>query len=298
MDTWKVPTDRWLVPEQVAQAKHWIDEADAVLIGIGSGMSAAAGLNYTSEEPVRYWYPEWYEKGMRSIYEIQYSLWNPSDIPLVSYWAFWARHIYHVRYELPGLPLYEQLMRLLGEKPTFFITTNLDGQLYKVGASPSQVYEAQGDYCLNRCSANCGAPLVYNEARIQYMVEALANGNDFAAALPRCPKCGAFEVPAFVAKTPERQAMACRYDTFQKTYRGPSLLYLELGVGFDTPLIIRFPFEKYSVADSARLLRMSYESDVFYRDDDENVLCIDCDVAKTIAACLDEIPSPPFYKLK
>lgn len=297
MDTWKAPSGRLLLPEQVTQAKEWIHDAEAVLVGIGSGMSAAAGLDYTSAEPVRYWYPEWYEKGMRSLYEIQYSLWNPAETPAEAYWAFWARHIFHVRYQLPGLPLYTQLLQLLGEKPTFFITSNLDGQLYKAGVSPVQVFEAQGDYCFNRCSAGCGAPLIYNEGRIRQMVDALQNGDAFAAALPRCPKCGALEFPAFVPKTPERTAMARRYDAFLKAHRGPSLLYLELGVGFDTPLIIRFPFERHSLEDGARLLRMSYESDLLYREADADVLCIDCDLSQSIAACLDEAPSAPFYQL-
>ena len=132
--------------ESIAAAARLVAEADFVVIGAGAGLSAAAGLNYQDADLFARWYPQFYNLGIRSIWEGITTHWAPNDKNRKRFWAFWAHHIQTIRYDAPAGLVYLNLRRLVAKKEHFVISTNVDGQFQKAGFDPQLLFTPQGDY--------------------------------------------------------------------------------------------------------------------------------------------------------
>ena len=158
------------------QAIRSIQEADTILIGAGAGLSAAAGLTYSGQRFEKIFDKFIAKYGLTDMYSAGfYSFPTPE-----AEWAYWAKHIYHNRYENGALPLYEKLLRLVKDKEYFVITTNVDGQFMKAGFDGHRFFEVQGNYGEFQCSVPC-KPLVYdNKDQVLKMLITLVNNYLFA----------------------------------------------------------------------------------------------------------------------
>lgn len=236
--------------EQVAQLKQAIADADAVVIGAGAGLSVSAGFAYSGERFRRY-FEDFEEKyGFHDMYSggfYPYS--TPED-----HWAYWSRYVHVNRYMDPPKPVYEMLRQLMENKDYFVITTNVDHCFQKSGFDKKRLFYTQGDYGLFQCSGPCRQETFDNENLIRRMVEHQRDMRIPSGLVPRCPYCGKPLVmnlrcdDKFVEDAGWHRA-ARQYENFLRASAGGRILFLELGVGYNTPSIIKYPFWRMTAAE-------------------------------------------------
>lgn len=228
---------------QIVRLRTALGEAEAVVVGAGAGLSTAAGLTYSGERfdrlfgdfSARYGFSDMYAGGF-----------YPYD-SLEEYWAFWSRYVMCNRYEPAPKPVYEQLLGLVRGRDYFVLTTNVDHCFQRAGFDKQRLFYTQGDYGLFQCSRPCCQQTWDNEQAIRAMVKQQRDLRIPSELVPRCPNCGA---PAtmnlrcgetFVEDEGWHRA-AERYEDFLRRHRNMRTLLLELGVGGNTPGIIKYPF--------------------------------------------------------
>ena len=227
-------------PEQLKKALH---EADAVIIGAGAGLSTSAGFTYAGER-FRTYFSDFASKyGFTDMYSGGFYPYSTME----EYWAYWSRYIYINRYQNAPKPVYGTLFRLVQDKDSFVITTNVDHCFQKAGFDKKRLFYTQGDYGLFQCSEPCCQETFDNEIVILEMVKRQENMKIPTELLPVCPHCGKpltmnlRSDDKFVEDGGWHRA-AERYENFLRTRQGQKILFLELGVGFNTPVIIKYPF--------------------------------------------------------
>ncbi len=229
--------------EPMERLKAALQDCDAVVIGAGSGLSTAAGFIYTGERFETYFSDFARKYGFRDMYSGGF---YPFDT-LEAYWAYWSRYIYINRYQDAPKPVYEDLFKLVQDKDYFVITTNVDHCFQKAGFDKKRLFYTQGDYGLFQCSEPCCQETFDNEAVICEMVKRQENMKIPTGLLPTCPHCGKPLTmnlrcdDTFVEDEGWHRA-AERYENFLRTRAGQKILFLELGVGYNTPVIIKYPF--------------------------------------------------------
>ena len=228
--------------EQSAKLER-LQAADAVVIGAGAGLSTSAGYTYSGERfqqlfpdfIAAYQFSNMYEAGF-------YPYQTPEET-----WGFWSRYIYYNRYVPIPKPVYQQLLQLVEGKEYFVLTTNVDHCFQRAGFAKERLFYTQGDYGLWQCSGPCHQETYDNEAVVREMVARQRDRKVPGELVPYCPKCGrpmAMNLRSddtFVQDAGWYRA-AKRYDQFGQQHRQGKVLYLELGVGFNTPGIIKYPF--------------------------------------------------------
>ncbi len=248
--------------DSIKIARKKLEEADAVVIGAGAGLSAAAGLDYSGAEfkkefadyIARYGFPDLYSS---SFYEF------PTE---EERWARWARHIDYARFRPEAFPLYRELHELVKDRTYFVITTNVDAQFRKAGFDPEKIFEVQGDYGLMQCAVGCH-PKVYSDKETVETI--LRYSHDLTvdpAYVPVCPVCGGnmdvhVRKNQYFAQDENWDKAAGRYEEFMIRYADKGrVVLLELGIGFNTPTIIRYPFEEITYRNpNATLIRLNSE---------------------------------------
>ena len=246
--------------EEVQALRYELEQAETVIIGAGAGLSTAAGFTYSGERFHTYFkdFAEKYHfKDMYAGGFFPYKTLN-------EHWAYWSRYIYVNRYMNPPEPLYQELYKLIKDKDYFVITTNVDHCFQKTGFDKKRLYYTQGDYGLFQCSEPCHEGTYDNAERIYEMVKAqgwqigadnhlyLPDGVTAKMSvpdelIPRCPKCGkpmSMNLRAddtFVQDAGWYRA-AAQYELFLRRHKDTKVLFLELGVGYNTPSIIKYPF--------------------------------------------------------
>lgn len=223
--------------------KAALDTADSVVIGAGAGLSTSAGFVYDGERFEKYFSDFAAKYGFSDMYSGGF---YPYATP-EEYWAYWSRYIWVNRYLEPPKPVYQKLLELVGDKDYFVITTNVDHCFQKAGFDKKRLFYTQGDYGLFQCSAPCGIDTWDNEETIQAMMEQQRGMKVPIELIPKCPKCGRpltmnlRSDDRFVEDEGWHRA-AKRYEDFLRTRKGRKILFLELGVGYNTPVIIKYPF--------------------------------------------------------
>ena len=238
---------------QIARLRRALDEADAVVIGAGAGLSTAAGFTYNGERFERY-FSDFAEKyGFHDMYSGGFYSFPSQE----EFWAYWSRYIFINRYQNAPKSVHEVLLELVRDKDYFVITTNVDHCFQKAGFDKKRLFYTQGDYGLFQCSEPCCQETFDNEKTVRAMVEA----QGFAVAdgvltpptdgtptmtvpselLPGCPHCGRpmtmnLRCDNKFAEDEGWHAAAERYENFLRTRDGQKLLFLELGVGYNTPV--------------------------------------------------------------
>ena len=163
------------------------------------------------------------------------------------YWAWWSRHIYANRYDVPAGRPYRDLLGLVRDKDYFVLTTNVDHQFQLAGFDKKRLFYTQGDYGLWQCSRACHAVTYDNEQTVRRMVSGQRDMRVPAGLVPYCPVCGApmtmnLRIDALFVQDGGWHAALRRYEDFLRGHERANILYLELGVGFNTPGIIKLPF--------------------------------------------------------
>lgn len=228
---------------KVELIREKLQEAQAVVIGAGAGLSAAAGLTYGGERFRRYFGDFIRKYGMTDMYSAGFYPFETQE----EKWAYWSRHIYYNRYDQPAGNAYLDLCRLVRDKEYFVLTTNVDHCFQKAGFDKKRLFYTQGDYGLFQCSGPCCQETWDNEALIRRMMEEQRDMRISTELLPWCPRCG--KPLTMNLRSDDKfvqdkgwYAAAQRYEDFLRRHKGSSMVFLELGVGYNTPGIIKYPF--------------------------------------------------------
>ena len=227
----------------IAALRKALKEAQAVVIGAGAGLSISAGFTMSG--------PRFYEhfQDFADAYGFQ-DMYSGGFYPFATpeeHWAYWSRYIYINRYMDAPKPVYDDLLKLVADKDYFVITTNVDHCFQKAGFEKKRLFYTQGDYGLFQCSEPCCQETFDNEAVVREMVARQENMKIPSELLPVCPRCGKPMTmnlrsdDAFVEDEGWHRA-AERYADFLRTRKDQKILFLELGVGYNTPVIIKYPF--------------------------------------------------------
>lgn len=245
--------------ERLEQAAAAIRQADFILIGAGAGLSTAAGLRYDGESFEREFRP-WIERyGITDLYSSSFYPWPSEE----EKWAYWAKHICVARFQPEAQPLYKALLQLVEGKDYFVLTTNVDGQFEKAGFDTKRLFATQGDYAYLQTVSGHPRKLYYDEQIVKEMVQRTVNCRIPATLVPHCPDNGELMTPnlrvdgTFVEDEHWHQ-QAAAYTQFIRQAADKRVALLEFGVGFNTPSIIRFPFEQMARDfDQATLIRFN-----------------------------------------
>lgn len=246
---------------RIAAARDALRRAECIVVGAGAGFSAAAGLVYDGEEFRRRFADFISRYGFTDLYSSSFYEFDTQE----ERWACWAEHIDMIRYAPPAMPLYGRLLDLLAGRDYFVITTNVDAQFRKAGFDPMRIFEVQGDYGLLQCSRACHDTLYDDRAFVAEAVAAVRDCRIPSALVPVCPVCGAdmdvhVRSNAYFIQNGEWHEAARRYAEFVRRSLDRPTVLLELGVGFNTPTIIRFPFETFVHENPlATLIRINRE---------------------------------------
>lgn len=231
----------------IVRLRKAINAADAIVVGAGAGLSTSAGFTYAGERFNRL-FGDFIEKyGFRDMYSAGfYPFSEPEEL-----WAFWSRFIWCNRYEPAPKDTYEKLLRVLDGKDFFVITTNVDHQFQKSGFPKERLFYTQGDYGLWQCSEPCHRETYDNHDVVKRMVAEQHDMRVPAELVPQCPRCGkpmAMNLRADDTFVEDAgwDAASARYRAYLATRGEGSVLYFELGVGGNTPGIIKYPFWRYT----------------------------------------------------
>ena len=263
----------------IARLKKALDEADAVVIGAGAGLSTSAGFVYNGERFEKH-FSDFAEKyGFNDMYSGGF---YPYQTP-EEFWAYWSRYIFVNRYTDAPKPVYNELFELVKNKDYFVITTNVDHCFQKAGFDKKRLFYTQGDYGLFQCSVPCHDKTYENEETVRRMVEEQKDMRIPTELIPKCPVCGKPMTmnlrsdDKFVEDEGWHEA-AERYENFLRTRKG-KVLFLELGVGYNTPVIIKYPFWNMTAKNpDATYTCINYGEAVCPEDIKDRAICIDGDI--------------------
>lgn len=271
-------------PAQIARLKTEIETADGIVIGAGAGMSVSAGLTYNGERFEKY-FSDFHDKyGFSDMYAggfYPYDTWE-------EYWAWWSRHILINRYEVSAGKPYSNLLRLVKDKEYFVLTTNVDHQFQLAGFDKTRLFYTQGDYGLWQCSEACHDKTYDNKEMVYRMASEQKDMKIPAELIPKCPVCGRpmtmnLRCDDTFVQDEGWYAASARYDDFIRRCEERHLLFMELGVGGNTPGIIKYPFWKMTAKNPEAVFAcVNYGEAVCPKEIACRSVCINGDIGKVI----------------
>lgn len=268
-----------------ARVKQTLERADAVVIGAGAGLSTSAGFTYSGKRFEEN-FPDFIQKyGFKDMYSAGFYPYKT----LEEYWAYWSRYIFINRYQNAPKSVYHDLFNLVRDKDYFVLTTNVDHGFQKAGFDKQRLFYTQGDYGLWQCARPCHHKTYDNEAIVKKMIAEQENMLISTKLVPHCPVCGtpmSMNLRAdhtFVEDDGWRTA-AGRYQQFIRRHQGLNVLYLELGVGGNTPGIIKYPFWQLTAANpKAVYVCINYGEAVCPKELEGQSICINGDIGEILA---------------
>ena len=271
--------------KQVERLKGALDAADAVVVGAGAGLSTSAGFVYAGERFQEHFADFETKYGFHDMYSGAFCNYDTPE----EHWAYWSRFITVNRYVDPPKPVYQEILELVEDKDYFVITTNVDHCFQKAGFDKKRLFYTQGDYGLFQCSEPCCQETFDNEGVIKAMMEQQRNMRIPSSLIPRCPHCGRpvtmnLRSDDKFAEDEGWHSAAERYENFLRTRKGQRILFLELGVGYNTPVIIKYPFWRMTAQNpKATYACINYGEAVCPNEIQRQAICINRDIGETLS---------------
>lgn len=264
--------------------KQEIETADSIVIGAGAGLSTAAGFTYSGERFEKYFSDFIQKYGFSDMYSGGFF---PFESP-EEHWTYWSRYIYINRYMDVDNGTYKTLLSLVKDKDYFVLTTNVDHQFQKAGFDKHRLFYTQGDYGLFQCLEPCCQKTFDNEEFIRRMYNEQKNMRVPFELIPKCPECGkpmTMNLRAddkFVQDEGWYKARE-RYADFLRRHEGMHMLFLELGVGFNTPVIIKYPFWQMTAKNPNAVYACINFNEAFCPEElEKKSICIGGDIAEVL----------------
>ena len=287
--------------ERISRLNNELETADTVVIGAGAGLSTAAGLTYSGERFQRYFFDFAKKYGIRDIYTGGFYPFPDEE----TRWAWWARHIYFNRYIDPPKPVYQKLLSLVKDKDYFAVTTNVDHQFQRAGFDKKRLFYTQGDYGLFQ-SVNPLLQKTYdNEDWVRKAMEAQGFVKDADGIyqvpedrqismriptdlIPKCPEDGSdvtmnLRADDLFVEDEGWHRASVAYSDFLRRHENLHVLYLELGVGANTPVIVKYPFWQMTLSNEKAVYACVNFGEAFCpREIEKQCICIDGDIADVL----------------
>lgn len=274
---------------RIEKLKEWTADAEAIVIGAGAGVSTAAGFTYSGKR----FHENFHDFEMKYNFRDMYSGgFYPYDSP-EEYWAYWSRYIFINRYSDPPKPVYNELFDIVKGKNYFVVTTNVDHCFQKAGFDKARLFYTQGDYGLFQCSVPCHKKTYDNREIVLEMVKEQKNMRIPTELVPKCPVCGKpmtmnLRADDKFVEDDGWKAACSRYERFIKENKGKKVVYFELGVGMNTPSIIKYPFLR-STAQNKNSRYVCVNKDMAYAPEQisDRSICFSEDIADVIDGLLN-----------
>ena len=272
--------------DKVERLRAALADADAVVIGAGAGLSASAGFTYSGERFEKVFGDFIRKYGIQDMYSGGF---YPFSTP-EEHWAWWSRQIYCNRYVDAPKPVYRDLFELVKDRDYFVLTTNVDHQFQRAGFDKKRLFYTQGDYGLWQCSEPCHQRTYDNEETVRRMVAEQRDMKVPAGLVPRCPRCGRpmtmnLRCDGTFVEDAGWHAAAGRYAQFLRRHEGRQTVFLELGVGGNTPVIIKYPFWKMVRENRAATYVCVNASEAFAPGEiARRSICVDGDIGELLEA--------------
>lgn len=271
--------------EQTDKLKAALDSAESVMVGAGAGLSTSAGFTYSGER-----FDENFRdfEGKYGFHDMYTGGFYPYSTP-EEFWAYWSRYIFINRYLDPPKPVYYELYELVKDKDYFVITTNVDHCFQKAGFDKTRLFYTQGDYGLFQCSEPCHEKTYDNENTVRRMVAEQRDMKIPSELIPHCPVCG--KPMTMNLRSDDKFVqdrgwhIACnRYERFITEHKNSRMLYLELGVGGNTPVIIKYPFWRWTKLNpKATYACINYGEAMCPSQIEDRSICINEDIGAVLA---------------
>lgn len=272
--------------DKLPKLRELLRGAKNILIGAGAGLSTAAGYTYDGERFKKYFADFEAAYGFHDMYSGGFYPYKTPE----EFWGFWCRNIFYNRYDLPLNETYRNLLRLVRDKNYFVLTTNVDHLFQLNGFDKTRLFYTQGDYGLFQCPTPCHNKTYNNESTVRKMIAAEKNMRVPKELFPRCPKCGKMmtlnlRVDDKFVEDSGWHAAFYRYQKFLKLHANGEIVYLEIGVGANTPGIIKYPFWKLTEKNPAARYVCINKGNAFtsYEIAAQSLL-IDADIAEVLNA--------------
>ena len=289
------------MPGGIDRLREALNRAEAVIIGAGAGLSTSAGLTYTGARFDRYFRDFAQKYHFTDMYAGGF---YPYEA-LEEHWAYWSRYVYINRYMNAPKPVYDELYALVWDRDYFVLTTNVDHCFQKADFDKKRLFYTQGDYGLFQCSVPCHEATYDNAGAIRRMVEsqgfAISESGELTLPadavpkmavptelVPRCPKCGApmsmnLRADDTFVQDEGWYLAAKRYDDFIRRHRQGKVLFLEAGVGFNTPVIIKYSFWQLTAENPEAVYVCLNRGDAYApREIADRSICIDGDIGEAL----------------
>ena len=276
--------------QALARLRQSIDTAETIVVGAGAGLSTAAGFTYAGERFERHFADFIAKYGFTDMYSAGFFPFPT----LEEQWGYWSRHIWYNRYIEAPKSTYAKLLQLLGDKDFFVITTNVDHQFQRAGFPKDRLFYTQGDYGLWQCSVPCHDKTYDNYETVKRMVEEQRDMRVPAELVPFCPVCGKpmsmnLRADDTFVENQGWHAAAARYRDYLEQHQSGKVLYLELGVGANTPVIIKYPFWRNTYLNpDATYACMNYGEAYTHPDIRDRSILIDADIDQALEDLLNK----------
>ena len=274
---------------ELDRLKAALSRADAVVIGAGSGLSTSAGLTYSGPRFTRHFRDFQERYGIQDMYSGGfYPFQSPEE-----YWAWWSRQILINRYVRAPGRAYGQLLELVKGRDYFVLTTNVDHQFQLAGFDKKRLFYTQGDYGLWQCSQPCHQRPYDNEETVRKMVAEQREMRIPTGLVPHCPVCGRpmtmnLRMDDTFVEDAGWHAAARRYEDFLRRHRGLRLVFLELGVGSNTPVIIKYPFWRMAAREPGAVYACINRGEAYAPGElKDRAICIDGDIGQALEQLAD-----------
>lgn len=261
-----------------------LKSTDTIIIGAGAGLSTSAGFAYSGKRFRRYFSDFEAKYGFHDMYSGGFYPYNTPE----EYWAYWSRYIQVNRYEDAPLPVYDRLYELVKDKDYFVLTTNVDHCFQKSGFDKDRLFYTQGDYGLFQCSEPCCQKTYDNKEYIERMVAEQKNMRIPTELIPKCPVCG--KPMTMNLRSDNRFAedtgwhrSAKNYTDFLHLHQNEPILLLELGVGYNTPGIIKYPFWQMTAQNPKAVYAcLNYGEAFCPQKINKQTICINGDIGEVL----------------
>ena len=268
----------------IQKLKEEIENSEYILIGAGAGLSTSAGFLYDGKRFEENFKDYIKKYGFTDMYSAGFY-----NFPtLEEYWAYFSLYVYINRYDIEENETYLNLYNIVKNKNYFVITTNVDGRFIDSKFDKDKIFAVQGDFSLFQCSKPCRQETFYNEKYIREMIKYKREMKIPTELIPKCPYCGRnmsinLRADDTFVQDKNWHNQKPKYEEFLKISNDSKILFLELGVGFNTPSIIKYNFwrmtlnNKTSVYASINLGECYSASDI-----EERSICIDADISEVL----------------
>ena len=274
--------------DNINRLKEATAAADAILIGAGAGLSTSAGFEYSGERFYKYFSDFNKKYGITDMYSGGFYHYQT----LEEYWAWWSRQIFINRYDVEIGKPYRDLLTLVKDKDYFVLTTNVDHQFQLAGFDKKRLFYTQGDYGLWQCSKPCHNKTYDNEDLVRRMYNEQKDMKIPSELVPKCPVCGApmtmnLRCDDTFAQDDGWYNAAERYEYFVRRHKGLNILFLELGVGNNTPVIIKYPFWRMTAQNkNAAYACINLDTAAVPTEIDKQSICINADIGGVLSELL------------